>query len=91
MFGSRHSCLVSVSCRGSDTRAPRSVSLCECEVSSSLGRTLFCPRVFCVLCYSTQFVFLSAACFILCCVARSLCISLTYFLCEHVAYEFSFD
>ncbi len=39
----RHSCLVSVSCQGSDTRAPRSVSLCECAVSSSL----FCSRVFC--------------------------------------------
>ncbi len=39
---------VSVSCRVSDTRAPRSVSLCECAVSSSLGCTLFCPCVFCV-------------------------------------------
>ncbi len=46
--------LVSVSCRGSC-----SVSLCERAVSSSLGRTLFCP---CVLCFCTQFVFLSAVC-----------------------------
>ncbi len=38
---------VSVSCRGSDTRAPCSVSLCECAVLSSLGRALFCPHVFC--------------------------------------------
>ncbi len=49
---------VSVSCRGLDTRAPRSV-LCECAVSSSLGHVLFCSRV---LCCCTQFVFLSAAC-----------------------------
>ncbi len=33
--------------RSSDTRSPWSVSLCECAVSSSLGRALFCPRVFC--------------------------------------------
>ncbi len=39
---------VSVTCRGSDSRTPRSVSLCECAVSSSLGRTLFCSRA-CVL------------------------------------------
>ncbi len=49
---------VSVSCRGSDTRAPCSVSLCECAFSSLLGRVLFCPRVLCCM----QFVFLSAAC-----------------------------
>ncbi len=50
---------VSVSCRGSDTRAPCSVLLCERAVSSSLCRALSCPRVF--LC-CMQFVFLSAAC-----------------------------
>ncbi len=38
---------VSVLCWGSDTSALRSVSLCECAVSSSLDRTLFCPHVFC--------------------------------------------
>ncbi len=38
---------VSVSCQGSDTRAPCSVLLCECAVSSSLGRALFCPLVLC--------------------------------------------
>ncbi len=69
VFGS-----VSVSCRGSDTRAPRSISLCECAVSSSLGRTLFCPT--CVLLRCTQFVFLSAACIhvISCAVWHAACV-----------------
>ncbi len=39
---------VSVSCRGSDTRAPCSVLLCERAVSSVLGRVLFC---LCSLCF----------------------------------------
>ncbi len=39
---------VSVSCRGSDTRAPCSVLLCECAVWSVLGRVLFC---LCSLCF----------------------------------------
>ncbi len=51
---------VSVSCRGSDTRAPRSVSLWECAVSSSLGRTLFCSRVFCCVARSSCFYRLRA-------------------------------
>ncbi len=50
---------LSVSWLGSDTRAPCYVLLCECAVSSSLGHTLFWPRV---LCCCTQFVFLSAVC-----------------------------
>ncbi len=68
---------VLVSCRGSDTRAPR--SLCECAVSSSLGRTLFCPRVLHAVHVSIGCVH---SCYILCCVARSLCISLA--ACFHV-------
>ncbi len=59
---------VSVSCRGSDTRAPRSVSLCECAVSSSLSRALFCPRVFCgvarCLCFYRLHAFM--LCLVLC-------------------------
>ncbi len=73
--------LVSVSCRGSDTRAPRSVSLWECAVSSSLGRTLFCPHVFCCVARSSCFIGCVHSCYILCCVARSLCISLA--VCFH--------
>ncbi len=63
MFGSRHSCLEShVLSRGSDTRAPCSVSLCEraarvCSAARSLVHVC-CVRVWCC----TQFVFLSAAC-----------------------------
>ncbi len=122
---------VSVSCRGSDTHAPRSVSLCECAVSSllscalsrlcalfhvgawcsvpgthvlsfdyvsgfghshsmlwecavssSLSCTLFCPRVFCGVAHSSCFYRLLHSCYILCCVPRSLCISLA--VCFHV-------
>ncbi len=54
---------VSVSCRG-NTRAPRSVSLCECAVSNSLGRALFWPRVFCGIARSSCFYRLRA--FMLC-------------------------
>ncbi len=49
-----------VLCRGSDTRAPFSVSLCECAISSSLGRTLFCPRVFCCVARSSCFYLVRA-------------------------------
>ncbi len=61
MFGSRHPGTHVLSfglCRGSDTRAPCPVLLCE-SVSSSLGRALSCPRI---LCCCTQFMFLSAVC-----------------------------
>ncbi len=84
-----------VSCRGSDTRAPCSVSLCECAVSSSLDCVLFCPRVFCCVACSLCFYRLRAfmlyivlwgtqlvyfiGCVLSCC----------HVLCEHVAYEFS--
>ncbi len=47
---------VSVSCRGLDTRAPRSVS-CGHEFARPRARPATC-----VLCCCTQFVFLSAAC-----------------------------
>ncbi len=80
--------------QGSDTQAPRSVSLWECAVWSSLGRTLFCPRVFC--CVARSLCFYRLCAFMLCLV---LCgTQLVYFigcmlscchvLCEHVAYEF---
>ncbi len=46
--------------RCAQKRAPRSVSLCECAVSSSLGRTLFCPRVFCCVARSSCFYRLHA-------------------------------
>ncbi len=85
VFGSRHSCLVSVSCQGSDTRAPRSVSLWECVVSSSL----FCPRVFCCVARSSCFYRLHAFMLYLVLCGTQLVYSLAYFLCEHVACEFS--
>ncbi len=44
---------VLASCRGSDTHAPRSVSLCA--VSSSLGRALSSPRVFSCVARSSCF------------------------------------
>ncbi len=86
---------LSVSCCGSDTRAPCSVSLCECAVSSSLGRALIYPRVFCGLERSLSFYRLRAfmLCLVLCgtqlvyligCV-----VSCCHVLCEHVAYEYS--
>ncbi len=86
---------VSVSCRGSDTRAPCSVSLCECVVSSLLGHTLFCPPVFCGVARSSCYYRLRAfmLCLVLCgtqlvyfigCV-----LSCCHVLCEHVDYEFS--
>ncbi len=73
-----------VSCRGSDTRAPCSVSLCECAVSSSLDCVLFCPRVFCFVVLHAVRVSIGCmrSCYVLCCVARSLCISLA--ACFHV-------
>ncbi len=77
---------VSVSCRGSDTRALHSVSLYECAVSSSLGHTLFCPRVFCCVARSLCFIGCVHSCYILCSVARSLCISLA--ACFHVVMSF---
>ncbi len=53
---------VSVLCWGSDTpRAPCSVSLCECAVSSSLSCVLFCPPVLCFV-LSHAVCVLSAAC-----------------------------
>ncbi len=60
VFGSWLVFWVSVSWRGSDTRTPCSVLLCECAVLSLLSRALFCPHV---LCCCMQFTFLSAACF----------------------------
>ncbi len=63
---------VSVSCRGSDIRAPRSVSMWECAVSSSLGVHV----CFVVLHAVRVFIGCVHSCYILCCVARSFCISL---------------
>ncbi len=87
VFGSRHSCLVSgpvlVSCRGSDTHAPGLVLLWERAVSSSLRPCApLSVRIRCL-----RFAF---SCFVLFCVARSLCISLAacfHVLCEPAAYE----
>ncbi len=74
---------VSVSCQGSDTRAPCSVSLWECVVSSSLGRTLFCPRVFCCVARSSCFYRLRA--FMLCLVLCSTQLVGSLAACFHVA------
>ncbi len=62
----------SVPCWGSDTRAPCSVSLCEC------------PRVFCGVARHAVRVFIGCmhSCYVLCYVARSLCFSLA--ACFHV-------
>ncbi len=72
---------VSVSCRGSDTRAPFSVIVWVCGLEFPRPHALLST---CVLLCCTQFVFLSAACIhvISCAVARSLCISWT--VCFHV-------
>ncbi len=51
---------VSVSCQGSYTRAPRSVSLFECAVASSLRHVLFCSRLLCFVLHTVHV--LSAAC-----------------------------
>ncbi len=71
---------VSVSCRGSGTRAPCSVSLWECAVSSSSTACSSVHVCFVVL----HAVCVSIGCVHLCyiCVARSLCISLA--ACFHV-------
>ncbi len=69
------------SLRGSDTRAPCSVSLCECVVLSSLGRALSCPRVSCGV-HVCVFIGCVHSCYVLCCVASSLCFSLA--ACYHV-------
>ncbi len=72
---------VSVSCRGSDTRAPRSVLLCEFAVSNSLWPHAHLSM--CVLLHAVRaFVGCVHSCYVLCCVARSLCISLV--ACFHV-------
>ncbi len=98
MFGSRHSCLeFHVGVRTLELHVLS--LLCEREVSSLLGRALFCPRVvFCVArgsCsaayFSCHLVLLHAvrvfigcmhSCYVLCCVARSLCFS--FAVCFHV-------
>ncbi len=96
VFGSRHSCLeFQFRVGGSDSRAPRSVSLWECAVSRSLGRTLFCPRVFCCDARSSCFYRLRAFMLYLVLCGTQLvyfigCVlSCCHVLCEHVAYEFS--
>ncbi len=66
-------------CRGSDTRAPRFVLLCECAVSSSLCRPLLC---FVVLHAVHVFIGCVHSCYVLCCVARIFCFSLA--ACFHV-------
>ncbi len=71
-----------VSCQGLDTRAPCSVSLCERAVSSSLGRSLFCPRVFCVVARSSCFYLLRA--FMLCLVPCGMQLVYSLAVCFHV-------
>ncbi len=78
-FGSRYSCLVSglflVLCRGSDIHAPGLVLLWTRVVSSSLGPCA--PLSVCIRCLRFAF-----SCFVLFCVACSLCFSTGYmFLC----------
>ncbi len=96
LVGSRHSCLEFwFRVGGSDTRALRSVSLCECAVSSSLSSMLLCPRVLCyVVARSSCFIGCMHSFYVLCCEACRLCISLAacfhiVILSEHVAYEYS--
>ncbi len=67
---------------GSDTRAPCSVSLCECAVSSSLGSALFCLHVFCGVARSSCFYRLRA--FILCLVLWDTQLVYTLAACVHV-------
>ncbi len=88
MFRSRHSCLVSgpvlVSCQGSDTHTPGLVLLWERAVTSLLGPCA--PLSMCIRCLHFAF-----SCFVLFCVAHSLCFSLAacfhacHVLCEHAA------
>ncbi len=59
------------------TLALHFLSLCKCAVSSSLDCALSCPCVFCCVARSCVH-----SCYILCCVAHSLCISLA--ACFHV-------
>ncbi len=85
---------VSVTWRGSDTRAPFSVIVWVRGLEFARHRALLST---CVLLCCTQFVFLSAACIyvISCAVWHAACIfigcvlSCCHVLCEHVAYEFS--
>jgi len=81
VFGSRHSCLEFCFHVGVRTLALRFLSLCERAVSSSLDCMLSCPRVF-VLHAVHVFNGCVHSCYVLCCVARSLCISLA--ACFHV-------
>ncbi len=88
VFRSRHSCLVSgpvlVSCQGSDTHTPGLVLLWERAVTSLLGPCA--PLSMCIHCLHFAF-----SCFVLFCVAHSLCFSLAacfhvcHVLCEHAA------
>ncbi len=84
LVGSRHSCLEFwFRVGGSDTRALRSVSLCECAVSSSLSSMLLCPRVLCyVVALSSCFIGCMHSFYVLCCEACRLCISLA--ACFHI-------
>ncbi len=69
---------VSVSCRGSDTRAPCSVSLCERAARvRSAARSLVHVCCVCVVLHAVRvFIGCVHSCYVLCCVARSSCISL---------------
>ncbi len=69
---------VSVSCRGSDTRAPCSVSLCERAARvRSAARSLVHVCCVCVVLHAVRvFIGCVHSCYVLCCVARSLCFSL---------------
>ncbi len=99
MFGSRHSCLEShVLSRGSDTRAPCSVSLCERAArvrSAAHSLVHVCCVCVCGVARSSCFYRLRAfmLCLVLCgtqlvffigCV-----LSCCHVLCEHAAYEYS--
>ncbi len=80
VFGSRHSCLES----GSGTRAPCSVSLCERAARvRSAARSLVHVCCVCVVLHAVRvFIGCVHSCYVLCCVARSLCFSLA--ACFHV-------
>ncbi len=79
MFGSRHSCLEFRFRVGVRTLVLRFLSLCECVVSNSVACSSVCFVVSHAVCVSMRCVH---SCYILCCVACSLCISLA--ACFHV-------
>ncbi len=93
MFGSQHSCLEFQFCVGVRTLALYVLSRCV-SVRSQV-RSTACSSVhmcFVVLLAVGVFIGCVHSCYVLCCVAHSLCFSLAAWfhvvMCEHVAYEY---